>query len=79
MKQSIARCYRSRQLWGTQTIYPGKDRIELVTNGSNFIRGHDPETGKELWRLGVDDGINRQDAKNAKSEDRRWKIEDCYE
>ena len=24
----------------------------LVTNASNFIRGYDPQTGKELWRLG---------------------------
>jgi len=23
-----------------------------VTNGANFIRGYDPETGRELWRLG---------------------------
>ena len=38
--------------WGTPTIYPGKNRVELVTNASNFIRGYDPETGKELWRLG---------------------------
>ncbi|MGH9848817.1 MAG: PQQ-binding-like beta-propeller repeat protein, partial [Blastocatellia bacterium] len=42
--------------WGTPTIYPGgglgKDRVELITNASNFIRGYDPETGKELWRLG---------------------------
>jgi outer membrane protein assembly factor BamB len=38
--------------WGTPTIYPGKGRVELVTNGSKFIRGYDPETGKELWRLG---------------------------
>ncbi len=38
--------------WGTPTIYPGKDRVELITNGSNFIRGYDPATGKELWRLG---------------------------
>ncbi len=38
--------------WGTPTIYPGKTRAELVTNGSNFIRGYDPATGKELWRLG---------------------------
>ncbi len=29
-----------------------KDRTELVTNGSNYIRGYDPKTGKELWRLG---------------------------
>jgi outer membrane protein assembly factor BamB len=38
--------------WGTPTIYPGKNRVELITNASNFIRGYDPETGKELWRLG---------------------------
>jgi outer membrane protein assembly factor BamB len=38
--------------WGTPTIYPGKDRVELVTNASNFIRGYDPMSGKELWRLG---------------------------
>ena len=38
--------------WGTPTIYPGKKRVELITNASNFIRGYDPETGKELWRLG---------------------------
>ena len=38
--------------WGTPTIYPGKDRVELITNGSNLIRGYNPETGKELWRLG---------------------------
>jgi outer membrane protein assembly factor BamB len=25
---------------------------ELVTNASNFIRGYDPRTGRELWRLG---------------------------
>src|SRR5262245_5551240 len=36
--------------WGTPAIYPGKGRVELVTNGSKFIRGYDPETGKELWR-----------------------------
>ena len=37
--------------WGTPAIYPGKNRVELVTNGANFIRGYDPDTGKELWRL----------------------------
>ena len=24
------------------------DRVELVTNASNFIRAYDPDTGKEL-------------------------------
>jgi len=38
--------------WGTPTVYPGRQRAELVTNGSNFIRGYDPATGEELWRLG---------------------------
>lgn len=38
--------------WGTPTIFPHPERPELITNGSNFIRGYDPTTGKELWRLG---------------------------
>ena len=38
--------------WGTPAIYPGKTRTELITNGANFVRGYDPATGKELWRLG---------------------------
>jgi outer membrane protein assembly factor BamB len=38
--------------WGTPTIVSGPTRVELVTNASRLIRGYDPETGKELWRLG---------------------------
>jgi outer membrane protein assembly factor BamB len=40
--------------WGTPTVYPAQAgrRAELVTNASNFVRGYDPETGEELWRLG---------------------------
>ncbi len=37
--------------WGTPTVYEGKTRAELITNGSKAIRGYDPLTGKELWRL----------------------------
>jgi outer membrane protein assembly factor BamB len=37
--------------WGTPTFYPGK-RAELITNGSKFIRGYNPATGEEFWRLG---------------------------
>jgi outer membrane protein assembly factor BamB len=37
--------------WGTPTVYEGKGRAELVTNGTKAIRGYDPQTGKELWRL----------------------------
>ncbi len=38
--------------WGTPTIYEGPSGAELVTNASNFIRGYDLRSGKELWRLG---------------------------
>ena len=38
--------------WGTPTIVSGPKRVELVTNASRLIRGYDPDTGKELWRLG---------------------------
>ena len=40
--------------WGTPTVYParGNRRAELVTNASNYIRGYDPDTGEERWRLG---------------------------
>ena len=38
--------------WGTPTVYEGKQRAELITNGPKAIRGYDPITGKELWRLG---------------------------
>ena len=37
--------------WGTPTVHEGKTRAELITNGSKGIRGYDPLTGKELWRL----------------------------
>jgi outer membrane protein assembly factor BamB len=37
--------------WATPTVYPGKARAELIANGSRAIRGYDPLTGKELWRL----------------------------
>src|SRR5260370_23374010 len=38
--------------WGTPTAADTPGAPQLVTNGSNFIRGYDPATGKELWRLG---------------------------
>jgi outer membrane protein assembly factor BamB len=38
--------------WATPTVYEGKTRAELVANGAKAIRGYDPATGKELWRLG---------------------------
>jgi outer membrane protein assembly factor BamB len=38
--------------WGTPTVASTSAGPELVTNAANFIRGYDPRTGKELWRLG---------------------------
>lgn len=38
--------------WGTPTIATPPTGPVLVANASNFIRGYDPATGKELWRLG---------------------------
>jgi len=38
--------------WGTPTVSTTPGGPVLVTNASNFIRGYDPRTGKELWRLG---------------------------
>jgi outer membrane protein assembly factor BamB len=37
--------------WGSPTIHEGKSRVELITNATNAVRGYDPMTGKELWRL----------------------------
>lgn len=37
--------------WSTPTVYSGA-RAELVTNSPNFVRGYDPDSGRELWRLG---------------------------
>jgi outer membrane protein assembly factor BamB len=37
--------------WGTPTVFRGKDRDELITNGST-IRAYAPKTGKVLWTLG---------------------------
>ena len=38
--------------WGTPTVAATSSGPMLVTNASNFIRGYDPRTGKELWKLG---------------------------
>jgi outer membrane protein assembly factor BamB len=38
--------------WGTPTVVDTSSGPVLLTNASKFIRGYDPRTGKELWRLG---------------------------
>jgi outer membrane protein assembly factor BamB len=43
--------------WGTPGLAMTSSGPELVTNASKFIRGYDPRTGKELWRLGGSSNI----------------------
>jgi outer membrane protein assembly factor BamB len=38
--------------WGTPSVVTTPAGPELVTNASNFIRGYDPRTGRELWHIG---------------------------
>jgi outer membrane protein assembly factor BamB len=38
--------------WGTPTVSGPAGAPELVTNSSNFVRGYDPKTGQELWKIG---------------------------
>jgi outer membrane protein assembly factor BamB len=38
--------------WGTPTVATTIAGPELVTNASNYIRGYDPRTGTEVWRVG---------------------------
>jgi outer membrane protein assembly factor BamB len=37
--------------WSTPALLRGSAGAELVTNSPHFIRGHDPRTGRELWRI----------------------------
>jgi outer membrane protein assembly factor BamB len=37
--------------WGSPNVFEGTTHSEVVTNGTRAIRGYDPMTGKELWKL----------------------------
>jgi outer membrane protein assembly factor BamB len=37
--------------WATPAIARGASRTEIVTNSGKYIRGLDPKTGRELWRM----------------------------
>jgi outer membrane protein assembly factor BamB len=37
--------------WATPAIIRAGTRTEIVTNSGQYIRGFDPQDGKELWRL----------------------------
>jgi outer membrane protein assembly factor BamB len=37
--------------WGSPTVVKSKNGIQIVTNATNYIRGYDAKTGKEVWKL----------------------------
>ena len=37
--------------WSTPVVLHSVDHDELVYNGSNYLAGYQPETGRELWRV----------------------------
>ncbi|HZV05204.1 MAG TPA: PQQ-binding-like beta-propeller repeat protein [Gemmataceae bacterium] len=37
--------------WSSPVVWRNRLRAEVVTNASQYARGYDPATGKELWRL----------------------------
>lgn len=41
-----------RPSWSTPTVVTTEGGAQLVTNGANYVRGYDPRTGQERWRLG---------------------------
>jgi len=43
--------------WATPTIFPAAARTDLVVNATKFIRGFDPMTGEERWRIGPNSEI----------------------
>lgn len=42
----------SKESYGTPMPYSGNGRKEILIVGGDCVTGHDPETGKEFWRLG---------------------------
>jgi outer membrane protein assembly factor BamB len=49
----------SMEAYTTPVPYEGKKRSEIVVVGGNYVTGHDPKTGEELWRCG---GLNLKSA-----------------
>jgi len=45
----------------TPTFVEVKGKKQIVISGGGYVTGHDPETGKELWRGG---GLNPNNARN---------------
>ena len=37
--------------WASPILVDTRDRFELILNSSPFVMSHDPQTGRELWRV----------------------------
>lgn len=40
------------EAYNTPALFKRGGKMELIVNGSDQVTGHDPQTGRELWRLG---------------------------
>lgn len=47
--------------YATPTLSKTKDGVQLIILGGDYVTGHDPKTGKEIWRAG---GLNPKKAPN---------------
>jgi outer membrane protein assembly factor BamB len=47
--------------YSTPAVHEVGGKKEIVISGGGYVTGHDPETGKELWRGG---GLNPDNARN---------------
>ncbi len=45
--------YGRRKGYGTPTVYRAGDRLEMITRASRALFAHDPQSGRELWKLNV--------------------------
>ena len=43
----------AKEAFSTPVLYDHKGKTQLLVTGGDCITGHDPETGKEIWRWGT--------------------------
>ena len=53
--------HESPDAYTTPALSKTKDGIQLIITGGDYVTGHDPDTGREIWRAG---GLNPQKARN---------------
>ena len=53
--------FETPDAYSTPTVVEVRGRKEIVVSGGGYVTGHDPATGKELWRGG---GLNPNNSRN---------------